>query len=83
MINVVSLVKVIDATSSGSLPSRISAIATSFCVHQAESLNVIEPANALTASEETATAAAATLAKVLVNFIGFVLHKNFLAFSYS
>ena len=36
-------------------------------------------ANALTASEETATAAAATLAKVLVNLIGFVLHKNILA----
>ena len=38
-----------------------------------------QAANALTASEETATAAAATLAKVLVNFIGFVLHKNILA----
>ena len=33
------------------------------------------------ASEDTAKAAAATLAKVFVNFIGFVLHKNiFLAF---
>ena len=34
-------------------------------------------ANALTASEDTASAAAATLAKVFVNFIVFVLHKNF------
>jgi hypothetical protein len=38
---------------------------------------VIEPAKALTASEETAIAAAAILAKVFVNFIGFVLHKIF------
>ena len=40
-----------------------------------------QSAKALTASEETAIAAAQTLAKVFVNFIGFVLHKNiFLAF---
>ena len=72
-----SLVNVIDSTSSGLLPSRISSIFKSFCVHKASSLNVIEPAKALTASEETAIAAAAILAKVFVNFIGFVLHKIF------
>ena len=75
MRKVVSLVNVIDSTSSGLLPSRISSIFKSFCVHHAVSLNVIEPAKALTASEETAIAAAQTLAKVFVNFIGFVLHK--------
>ena len=75
-----SLVNVIDSTSSGLLPSRISSIFKSFCVHHAVSLNVIEPAKALTASEETAIAAAAILAKVFVNFIGFVLHKIFFSF---
>ena len=43
---------------------------------------MIEPAKALTASEETAIADDRNTYKVFVNFIGFVLHKIFLAFSY-
>ena len=80
MRKVVSLVNVIDSTSSGLLPSKISSIFKSFCVHHAVSLNVIEPAKALTASEETAIAAAQTLAKVFLNFIFLSSIKYFFSF---